>query len=336
MKLPHRRYFLHLAAGAAALPAVSRLARAQPNNETSSPKKRTRVITLGTRSGPAPDLYRAQSSNVLITNGVAYIIDAGDGVSRRLIRLGVDLRDIANIFITHPHSDHTAGLGALMMWLYDRGNPTKVVGIYGPPGTAASVQGLLQFVTVNAEIRISDGTKTIPATKLFNSKDTDEGLAFQDANVKVTAVENTHFNFPAGSPGYGKYRSYAYRFDTWDRSVVFTGDTGPSDAIAELAKGADLLITEVTNSVDEYTAEEIKAGRWQQRTSEEQKNLIRHHIKEHLLPDDLGKMAARANVKMVVMTHVQPSPNNDYSRYFDEVKKHYSGQVLLAKDLMEF
>jgi ribonuclease BN (tRNA processing enzyme) len=47
-------------------------------------------------------------------------------------------------------------------------------------------------------------------------------------------------------------------------------------------------------------------------------------------------MAARADVKTVVMTHTPPSPNNDYSRYLEEVKKHYSGQVLVAKDLMEF
>jgi ribonuclease BN (tRNA processing enzyme) len=332
MKLP-RRGFLYLAAGATASPAFARIATAQQREVA---PKGTRVVTLGTRSGPTADLSRAQSSNVLITNGTAYVIDAGDGVSRRLIRLGVSFRDIANIFITHPHSDHTAGLGALMMWLYDRGNPSRVVGIYGPPGTAASAQALLQFVNINAEIRISDGTKSIPATKLFSSKDVDEGLVFQDANVKVTAVENTHFHFPPASPGYGKYRSYAYRFDAADRSVVFTGDTGPSDAIAGLAKGADLLISEVTNPVDEFTAEQIKAGLWQRMTSEEQKNSIRHHVEEHLLPEDLGKMASRANVKTVVMTHVQPSPNNDYSRYIEEVKKHYSGDVLVAKDLMEF
>ena len=53
-----------------------------------------------------------------------------------------------------------------------------------------------------------------------------------------------------------------------------------------------------------------------------------------MLPEDLGKMAARASVK--TMTHTQPSPNNDYSRYVNEVKKHYSGQILVAKDLMEF
>jgi ribonuclease BN (tRNA processing enzyme) len=117
---------------------------------------------------------------------------------------------------------------------------------------------------------------------------------------------------------------------------VFTGDTGPSDAIAQLAKDADLLISEATNPVDEFKEEAIRMGLWQPMTPEEQKNFIRHHIEEHLLPEDLGKMAARTNVKTVVMTHTQPSPNNDYSRYVDEVKRHYSGQVLVAKDLMEF
>jgi ribonuclease BN (tRNA processing enzyme) len=330
----HRRNFLQVTAGAAALSAFRNVSRAQTPG--AAPRKGTRFITLGTRSGPTPDLHRAQCSNVLITNGAAYIIDAGDGVSRRLIRLGVNFRAVDSIFITHPHSDHTGGLGSLMSWLYDRGDQTKVVGIYGPPGTAASVEGLLQFLTVNAEIRISDGTKSIPATKLFSTKDTGVGMIFQDSNIKVTAVENTHFHFPPGSPGYGKYKSYSYRFDAADRSIVFTGDTGPSDSIVDLAKGADLLVSEATNPVDEYREGEVKAGRWQLMTSEQQKNLIRHHIEEHLLPEDLGKMAAGANVKAVVMTHLQPSANDDYSRYVNDVKKYYSGQVFVAKDLMEF
>jgi len=333
MKL-HRRNFLQATAGAAALSALPALSLAQ--SSSGPPKKGTRFITLGTRSGPTPDVHRAQCSNVLITNGAAYVIDAGDGVSRRLIRLGVNFRTIGDIFISHPHSDHTGGLGGLMSWLYDRGDPTKVVNIYGPPGTVASVDGLLQFLTVNAEIRISDGTRTIPATKLFRAKDTGVGMIFQDSNLKVTSVENTHFHFPPGSPAFGKYKSYSYRFDAADRSIVFTGDTGPTEAVADLARGADLLVSEATNPVEEFKEEQIKAGRWQLMTSEEQKNMIRHHIEEHLLPEDLGKIAARANVKAVVMTHLQPSPNDDYSRYINDVKRYYSGQVFVAKDLMEF
>lgn len=336
MKLPRRR-FLGLAAAAVVLPALPRIAWPQATGEAASSKKGTRVITLGTRSGPAPTVGRAQSSNLLLVNGSPYIIDAGDGVTRRLIRLGSNFRNIDKIFITHPHSDHTGGLGALMSAVYDA-NRRDLVNIYGPPGTAASVQGLVQFLTVSSDIRISDGTHTVPAAKVFSGHDVGVGTIFQDANVKVSAVENTHFHFPPGSPGYGKYKSYAYRFDATDRSVVFTGDTGPSDAVTDLAKGADLLVSEVTNSVDEYKAQQIRGGRWQQRTAEEQAGLIRHHIEEHLLPEELGKMAARANVKTVVLTHIAASgnPNDDYARFAEAVKKHFSGQVLVAKDLMEF
>jgi ribonuclease BN (tRNA processing enzyme) len=328
MKLP-RRQFLHLAAGAAALPVMSQVASAQPSSEVS--KKGTRVITLGTKNGPFPTVGRAQSSNLLVVNGAQYVIDAGEGVTRRLARLSTNFRNIDNIFITHPHSDHTGGLGGLMTAVYDASRKA-LVNIYGPPGTAASVKGLLEFLTVSSEIRISDGTNTVPANQLFRGHDTGVGIIFQDANVKVTAVENSHFHFPPGSPGYGKYKSYSYRFDAADRSVVFTGDTGPSDAVAELAKGADLLVSEITNPVDEYKAQLIKSGRWQNWTPQEQKMLLRHHIEEHLLPDEVGKLAARANVKTVVLTHL----NDDYVPFAAEVKKYFSGQVLIAKDLMEF
>jgi ribonuclease BN (tRNA processing enzyme) len=184
---------------------------------------------------------------------------------------------------------------------------------------------------------MSDGTRVIPAAKIFSGHDVEAGTEYQDANVKVTAVENSHFHFPAGSPGFGKYKSFSYRFDTADRSVVFTGGTGSSDAVAELAKGADILLAKFS-SVDNFKQQSIKSGRWQLMTPAQQEDSIRHQIEEHVTPEEIGKMAARAGVKTVVLTHLPATgnPNDDYQRLVDGVKKQFTGQVLVAKDAMEF
>jgi ribonuclease BN (tRNA processing enzyme) len=299
-------------------------------------KAGTRVITLGTRGGPGPTLGRAQSSNVLIVNGAFYVVDAGEGVTRRLLRAGIAIRDIDNIFITHPHSDHTGGLGGLLSTEYDS-NRTKPVNIYGPPGTDAVTNALVQFLTVSADIRISEGMRKVFPAKIFFGHDTGTGVIYQDANVKVTAAENSHFNFRDGTPAYGKYKSYSYRFETADRVVAFSGDTGPSAALDELAKGADLLVTEVI-SVEEWKDQQVKSGRWQAMTPEQQTRALRREVEEHITPDEIGKLATRANVKTVVLTHFLPAtdPKDGYERLGDEVSKHFSGKVLVAKDLMEF
>src|SRR6516164_4582584 len=83
------------------------------------PRAETRLITLGTAGGPFPRGKRAQSSNLLIVNGTPYLIDAGDGVARRLAKLEFNFRSLSTIFITHGHNDHIGGLGHLMsvQWL---------------------------------------------------------------------------------------------------------------------------------------------------------------------------------------------------------------------------
>ena len=328
---------LLLVAGLVTIAAVILAAGGRAQLSAPSAKSGTHLITLGTRAGPNPTVGRAQSSNLLVVNGAQYVIDAGDGVTRRLTRLGTNFRAIDTIFITHPHSDHTNGLGALMSVMYDA-NHTSPVNIYGPPGTGASVQGLLEFLAVNSDIRISDGTKVVPASKIFSGHDTGAGTIFQDPNVKVTSVENTHFHFQPGSPGYGKYKSYAYRFDTPDRSVVFTGDTGPGEAVTMLAKGADLMVSEVTDSLDAYKEQQMKNGRWQVMTPEQQAGALRHMAEEHLLAEEVGRMATHAGVKTVVLTHLPATgnPKEDYKRFADGVKKEFAGPVLVANDLMEF
>ena len=310
-------------------------AQSQDGPKRPAPQKGTSFITLGTTAGPQPRKDRAQASNLLIVNGTNYLIDAGDGVARRIVQADVDFLDVGTVFITHNHSDHTAGLATLLnaQWEYERREPTNV---YGPPGTERLIKAAIQYFTVNAEIRSTEG-KLRPLSTIFVGHDVAVGPVYQDANVKVTAVENSHYNFPEGSVYRSQHKSYSYRFETPDRVIVFTGDTGPSNAVAQLAKGADVLVSE-TIDADEVKQRRIANGSWQKMTPEAQTAWMKHITDEHLTPEEVGKLAVQAGVKSVVLTHLPATENknNDDQKYAEKVKTIYKGPVTVAKDLMRF
>jgi ribonuclease BN (tRNA processing enzyme) len=109
--------------------------------------------------------------------------------------------------------------------------------------------------------------------------------------------------------------------------------------LTELARGADMLVTEVTfASADEIRAQRIAAGAWDIMTPDEQGSYLRHMTEEHLTQEEVGKMAMRAGVKAVLLTHLPSShdPDDAYERFRTEVAKFYSGEILVAKDLAEF
>ena len=103
----------------------------------------TKLITLGTAGGPLPRSDRAQSSNVLVVNEQPYLIDMGDGVSRRLAETGISFMKVNQIFITHQHSDHMAGLATFLDTAWQFAKRTAI-DVYGPVGTQAVVKGAIQ------------------------------------------------------------------------------------------------------------------------------------------------------------------------------------------------
>ena len=296
-------------------------------------KSATRVITLGTVAGPPPRPHRAQSSNLLIVNGTLYVVDAGDGAARRIAKARFNVRDVGTIFITHHHDDHTAGIGTLMSTAWDNQRTTPIH-VYGPPRTEELIKATVQYFSISADIRLADGGRTIPISQLFFGHDVGTGVIYKDTNVTVTAVENSHFDFHK-VPESARQKSYSYRFDTPGRAIVFTGDTGPSEALTELAKGADLLVSEA-NSIDQRMQDLSRSGQWQVMTPQEQDRIKQQMAAGHLSTDDVGKLAARAGVNTVVLTHLTYKENDDYASWVAEVQKHFSGPVLVAEDLKEF
>src|SRR3546814_6555577 len=118
--------------------------------------------------------------------------------------------------------------------------------------------------------------------------------------VVVTAVSNSHYARQPDAPGSTKRDTYSFRFDTPDRSIVYTGDTGPSVAVERLAQNADILISEIVDPIAAIAA--LKAKR-QDLSPAALAAFEAHFRKQHLSPADVGLMTRRAVVKSLVVTH---------------------------------
>lgn len=293
------------------------------------------LITLGVAGGPLPRKNSTQLSDLLIINGQDYLIDAGDNVTRRIVQADHDFKKISPIFITHPHSDHTLGLATLLIsqWEYQKRTPTE---IYGPAGLNQIARGVLEYAKANEEIRWAEGKKN-SLKNLIDVHEVGDGLIYQDQNVKVYAVENSHFHFQPNTKPYGKYKSYSYKFVSPSKTLFFTGDTGPSEPMEKLLQGSDVMISEVISIEDTIDAFK-KSGIWQQKTQAEQQGMIQHFQAEHITPAQIGIMASKAGVKTVILTHFTPTANDtdDFARYATAVKQHFNGEVLISKDLQKF
>ena len=296
-----------LGLGAAALAS---LARAQ----TPAPARRSRLILLGTKGGPTPSPYRAPASNLLIVDNEPFVIDAPDGVSDRLARAGVDLATLGQIFITHHHSDHNAGLGALLELAWGSGLRTPLA-VHGPPPLAHMLDLLLQAAAPDIEARMREEGRP-PLAPLVVAHELAGAATVIDARgVRVRCVPVDHYTMP----------TFAYRFDTPDRSFVFSGDTRPSDALIGLARGADVLVHEAMlldaiGGLDDGNAPDLRA----------------HLLRSHTTTEELGRVAAAAGVRTLVLSHLVPaSPNITDAMWTRGVRRHFRGEIIVGRDLME-
>ncbi len=283
------------------------------------PKKTgTRLILLGTGGGPRPNKMRNQSAWVVIVNNVPYVVDCGGGVSRQLVFAGIPLRSLRYIFITHHHSDHNLEYGNLIYNAWVSGFKGKIDS-YGPAPLEKMNKFFFELNDYDIHIRIPDEGRP-PLVPMVQAHEIyGDGPVMQDENVKVTA---TLVNHPPVVP------SFAYRFDTPDRSIVFSGDTTPWDNLIKLAQGADVLVHEVIHkpSLARLMARIPNADR-----------LVEHIVACHTTHIDVGKVAKAAGVKTLVLTHLVPAddPSVTDEMWAEGAKQNFNGKVIVGKDLME-
>jgi ribonuclease BN (tRNA processing enzyme) len=160
-----------------------------------------------------------------------------------------------------------------------------------------------------------------------------DGVIFQDDKIRVTAAENSHYALMPLQRR-GQFKSFSYRIETPHGVIVFTGDTGPSEAVERLARGADVLVAEANSrdpqDVAKVTASMAVRNHW---SSEQTKAFRAHFEVEHLDTHEIGHLAARAKAKAVLLYHYVPKNKADQAAYVTGVRTSFSGPVFAPDDL---
>jgi ribonuclease BN (tRNA processing enzyme) len=279
---------------------------------------RARLILLGTGGGPRPRKNRFASSQVVIVNNVAYVVDCGDGVASQLARAELPLPTLRHVFITHHHSDHNADYGNLLLLAWTAGLGTRV-DTWGPPPLRRMTRLFFEMNAYDINTRIADEGR-MPLVPLVHAHElTNGGSVMQDENVTVKCALVDH---PPVRP------AFAYRFDSRDRSIVISGDTRRSDALIRLAQGADVLVHEAlyVPAVERLTARVPNAA-----------TLRRSILSHHTSVEDVGRVAEAAGVRTLVLSHLVPPDDPDITdqMWIDGARSTYRGQIIVGRDLLE-
>src|SRR5687768_2036481 len=279
---------------------------------------RTRLVLLGTGGGPRPRTASSASAQVIVSNGVAYVIDCGDGVARQMAFAGVPLASLRHLFITHQHSDHTADYGNLI-WLAWTAGLSSRVDAWGPPPLERMTRLFLEMNQSDIDIRIANEGR-VPLAPLVRVNEVREsGPVMADDNLRVTATLVDH---PPVVP------AFAYRFDAADRSIVISGDTAPSQNLVKLAAGADVLVHSVMYpaAIDRLVAKVPNAAALKD-------SILAHQTSA----EAAGRIAQEAQVRTLVLSHFVPPDDPEVTElmWASAARRHFRGTVIVGKDLLE-
>jgi ribonuclease BN (tRNA processing enzyme) len=284
----------------------------------------TELILLGTAAAPMPVTGRAGISSALVVDDRVFVVDCGRGTPSGYVNAGLDFRQMDAVFLTHLHADHTGDLPGMLLYPWgvrsDGGVALPPIRVHGParpealpqgdaafhrqttihpelpaPGTADLVRDVLAAFAYHLNVmpldaRMPDAGALVRGFDITLPARIEHGrqspvLVLEDDRVRVHCVAVTHGHaVPA----------LAYRFDTREGSVVFSGDTTVNDDLVALARGADILVHSVADL--EYLERNGLTGAALERMAA-----------LHTDVSQVGSVAERAGVGELVLTHYLPA-----------------------------
>ncbi len=272
------------------------------------------LVLMGTGT-PNAEPKRSGPALAIVVNGDAYVVDCGPGLVRQATTahaMGVEalaVHKLRRAFITHLHSDHTAGYPDLILtpWVLERSVPLQV---YGPAGLRAMTDHILSAYQADIQERLNGLEPANEAGYLVEVSEIEEGRVYEDDRLRVDACRAEHGAWPA----------FSYRFTAAGRSVVISGDTAPHDRMLAFYADCDILVHEV------YSAAglESRPDEWK-----------RYHSAVHTSSHELGAIARDTKPKTLVLTH-QLLWGESPESLIRDISAEYSGAIVVGKDLDRF
>jgi ribonuclease Z len=286
------------------------------------------VVLCGTGS-PLPDPTRAGPCTLVIAGRHIYVVDAGEGGARNLTLMGVPTGRIERLFLTHFHSDHIDGMGPLLLLRWSGTPNIAPLPVAGPPGVEGVVAGFNAAYAADAGSRTAHhGAAIMPPSGAGGvampfAVGAAPAVVWRDGDVRVTAFTVDH----------GPVRpAVGYRFDYKGRSVVISGDTAPTPAVAAAAKGADLLVHEALQPALVARLTDALAAKGIANTAQITRDILNYHSS----PEAAADAARSAGVQALLLTHiVPPLPFRWlYPAFLGGAADHFGGPITVGEDGM--
>ena len=265
-----------------------------------------RVLLCGT-SSPIPSADRAEACTAVFAGGRMWIVDTGPGSWRNLALWRIRGEAIGGVFYTHLHSDHIGELGEFNLQTWAAGRP-GVLRVYGPDGVDDLVRGFTQAYAADTRFRTAHhGAELLPPDRAamvgvpIMLDGAGAKRVLEDDGVVVTAFAVAH---DPVKPAFG------YRFDYKGRSVVVSGDTRPDPNIVAQSKGADVLVHEAQANALVHIMAEAARDLGEARVAKILSDIPTYHTD----PADAAREAVEAGVRLLVLTHFTPPPDNAFLR----------------------
>jgi ribonuclease Z len=286
-------------------------------------------VALCGAGSPLPDPGRSGPCTAVMAGERLYLVDVGSGSSRVLSRMRIPQGRIEGILLTHFHSDHIDGLGALLLQRWANGSATAPTPVFGPEGVEQVVEGFDLAYRADHRYRVAHhGEEVMPASgagavaRPFASPADGEGTVLIDeGGLEVTAFRVEHAPV---EPAVG------YRFDYKGRSVVVSGDTTKSANVQRFAEGVDLLVHEALapHLVEVITSGAEAAGR------DNLVRITRDILEYHTSPIEAAELARDAGVGHLLFNHIVPplllAPMEEL--FVEGVDDVYTGPFTIGRD----